>query len=451
MAGTLGVLPLEQNQQQRKHALGKAAVARGVPGLGGGRAGAPAAGNAANMMAMFSAVNPALMRAKRGSAAGAALPGGAGARKPRMTMALATNNARPRTAAARQAQTLLHQHSTASADEADAGSTADAPKAAAAEEAEETLNANVDEDAAVAAAEADFAPYAESEPAAPTADEIAGCFADDAESASYADAVWCAEPRAGADEAGDVDADADDDAEEAEDDDYMDEDEPVVGVAARPVGGRAAKGGGCLRTKQKRVAEAAAAPLPPETKKLVIGRGALITEKVETQVVSLRRVSKIRGGKTTTDLRAQASSRVARPSVAPLGGAAFSPMTSSRHLLGGGRSSFAHGASSDGGDSEAGGGLTTYGFIETVARLKVKAETARAAVGTDALRLRLRLQPLLPPRAAPRHRLPMHQPCRSRRGQTPAPTARTALHSPASTARNTRSRLRQPPPTPPLC
>jgi hypothetical protein len=132
-------------------------------------------------------------------------------------------------------------------------------------------------------------------------------------------------------------------------DDAWDEDEPVAAMAPRAMAGRAVKPAGRSSVKHKRVAEAAAAPAPPDPKKLVIGTGSLITEKVETQTVRLRRVSKIRGDETLTQMRRNAAERIARPSAA----ASFGPTAP---------------------------GMTPYAFVATVARLKVKADTARAAV-----------------------------------------------------------------------
>jgi hypothetical protein len=384
MAGMLG-LP---SRAPSAPAGSKATSGRGRPGdrVAAGAAAGGSAGGAA-MADMFSAMNPALLRAKRGGGAGGGGPSGddsagsvsAARRGPRMTMALAAYKKpmatfKPAATAGASAQA---RHGTALLDDDGA-----AEAFAAATDAYGETETAAEEGSAYGGWEGQ---PAEDGAAWPPADDAAAVAEGEAAGAtSYGDnagpgAAAEDEVEAAAGAAGEGHPDVDDDAD-AEDDDYMDEDEPVDAAVAAGVPGRAVKGGGYLRSKQKKVAEAAAAPLPPEPKKLVIGRGALITEKVETQTVKLRRVSKIRGDKGLTEMRAQASSRVARPSVAPLGGAAFSPMASSRNVLGGGRSSVAHGAGSAG-DAEAGGGLTTYGFIATVARLKVKAETARAAVG----------------------------------------------------------------------
>jgi hypothetical protein len=365
MAATLGlqkVLPADA-------LAGPGGAAAGTRGQQHGGAKA----NAANMAGMFNAMNPALLRAKRGTlapgAAGGAGPGGA-ARAPRMTMALAAYKKpvaafKPTSASAhvsqqRQSSALLYS---------DAGGEA------------------VDDGALNAAGEAggdgasEHAPYGSGgyDPDA-GGDGLdgysGGAGGGDAYDYGGADASADAggaapapSPPASADGAAAPDGDAvnDDGDADAEDDDFVDEDEAIEGAVARGVAGRAVKGGGYLRSKQKKVAEAAAAPLPPEPKKLVIGRGALITEKVETQTVKLRRVSKIRGDKTTTEMRQAAVGRFARPSAAPT--AAFNPTavgSSSRNMLGGGRESTA--------------AMTPYAFVATVARLQVKAETARAAV-----------------------------------------------------------------------
>jgi len=362
MAATLGlqkVLPADAVGGPS----GAGAAAAGARGQKHGGAKA----NAANMAGMFNAMNPALLRAKRGTlasgGAGGAGPGGA-VRAPRMTMALAAYKKpvaafKPTTAGAhasqrRQSSALLYS---------DAGG--EAVDDSALSEVNEVGTDGPGEHAPYGSGE--YEPHAGSVgvdgyAGGAEAGDGYGYNADAAADAGGAAPAWDAAAPAG--DGGNVDDDGDADAE---DDDFMDEDEAVEGAAARGVAGRAVKGGGYLRSKQKKVAEAAAAPLPPEPKKLVIGRGALITEKVETQTVKLRRVSKIRGDKTTTEMRQAAVGRFARPSAAPT--AAFNPTAvgaSSRNMLGGGRESTA--------------AMTPYAFVATVSRLQVKAETARAAV-----------------------------------------------------------------------
>ena len=62
------------------------------------------------------------------------------------------------------------------------------------------------------------------------------------------------------------------------------------------------------------------APASPEPIKLVIGTGAIYKEKVETNVLKLRRVSRVRGDRALTEMRQQQrpSARVLRPSAAVL-------------------------------------------------------------------------------------------------------------------------------------
>jgi hypothetical protein len=368
MAATLGlqkVAPADTAVGGPGGSGGAAASARGQK-HGGAKA------NAANMAGMFNAMNPALLRAKRGSlapgATGGAGPGGA-VRAPRMTMALAA-----------------YKKPVAAFKPTTAGAHASQRRQSAALLSAESGGEAVDDSALDAAVEAgdgagEHAPYGSGEPS--------GSGVYDAYGGSDGADGYTGSAEAGDAYVYDVDAPADagpamavgddpapdgdgvneyhDEGADADDDDFMDEDEAVEGAAARGVAGRAVKGGGYLRSKQKKVAEAAAAPLPPEPKKLVIGRGALITEKVETQTVKLRRVSKIRGDKTTTEMRQAAVGRFARPSAAPT--AAFNPTAvgaSSRNMLGGGRESTA--------------AMTPYAFVATVSRLQVKAETARAAV-----------------------------------------------------------------------
>jgi hypothetical protein len=356
---------------------------------------------------MYANMNPALLRAKRGSVApalhssagGGGGGGGSGAvRAPRMTMALAAYKKpvaafKPTAHGAagggdgggrRQSVALLHEAEEEEVDDGAIGPT---------DEQGEASYAAGDSGYGDGYSYGAEGSYGDADASA----EAAGEYDAPAEDAA---------PAYDAPADADADAAADDAEAEAEDDDFMDEDEPVEGAAACGVGGRAVKGGGYLRSKQKRVAEAAAAPLPPEPKKLVIGRGALITEKVETQVVKLRRVSKIRGDKNLTEMRqAAVSHRFARPSAAVAAGPGFGPVgASSRNLLGGGGgdrasamprgahatarpSAFGRGAAdadADGDEADGaggGGGLATpYAFVATVSRLKVKANTARSAL-----------------------------------------------------------------------
>jgi hypothetical protein len=77
--------------------------------------------------------------------------------------------------------------------------------------------------------------------------------------------------------------------------------------------GAAADSHGWLNSKFKKPASQASAP-PSEPRKLVIGRGALLEEQVEKQTIKLRRVSKVKGDKDLTALRA---ARNVRPSSVP--------------------------------------------------------------------------------------------------------------------------------------
>jgi hypothetical protein len=99
------------------------------------------------------------------------------------------------------------------------------------------------------------------------------------------------------------------DEEEA---DYEDEEEDLSGAAGRKAGGKTATHGGWLSNKTKKAVEQAVAP-PVENKKLVIGKGALIAESVTREVVRLKRVSKVKGDAEITNLRQNTASR---PSVA---------------------------------------------------------------------------------------------------------------------------------------
>ena len=145
--------------------------------------------------------------------------------------------------------------------------------------------------------------------------------------------------------------------EAAEEDDYVDEDDPVAAAAAGKVRGRSAEVGGKTHFKQKKTVEAAAQPLE-EPRKLVIGKGAVVKEHVQKQTVMLRRVSKVRGDKELTALR-QETVRFARPSMAGRG--LYEPQASHRNLLGSG-----------------GGGSTPYAFTATVSRVLVKEERDNA-------------------------------------------------------------------------
>ena len=143
-------------------------------------------------------------------------------------------------------------------------------------------------------------------------------------STEYADESLVAEDVIGIQEETAEDV-AEEAAEEAEDaaeaeDDYVDEDETLDGAVRKKVVGASAVGGGWLQNKQKKATESAVAP-PIENKKLVIGRGALLTETVEKQTVKLRRVSKVRGDKDLTAIRQGTAGmdRVTRPSVAARG------------------------------------------------------------------------------------------------------------------------------------
>ena len=133
----------------------------------------------------------------------------------------------------------------------------------------------------------------------------------------------------------------------------LDEDDPVAAAAAGRARGRSAEGGGKTHFKQKKTVETAAQPLE-EPRKLVIGRGAVIKEHVQTQTVKLRRVSKVRGDKELTALR-QETVRFTRPSVAARG--QYGPQASHRNMLGVGS-----------------GGSTPYAFTATVSRVLVKEE-----------------------------------------------------------------------------
>ena len=144
--------------------------------------------------------------------------------------------------------------------------------------------------------------------------------------------------------------------EAAEEDDYVDEDDPVAAAAAGKVRGRSAEVGGKTHFKQKKTVETAAQPLE-EPRKLVIGKGAVVKEHVQKQTVMLRRVSKVRGDKELTALR-QETVRFARPSMASRG--LYEPQASHRNLLGSGSS-------------------TPYAFTATVSRVLVKEEREREA------------------------------------------------------------------------
>jgi hypothetical protein len=141
------------------------------------------------------------------------------------------------------------------------------------------------------------------------------------------------------------------DEEAADEDDYVDEEDSVAAAAAGRVRGQNANGGNKTHFKQKKAVETAAQPLE-EPRKLVIGKGAVMKEHVQTQTVMLRRVSKVRGDKELTALR-QETVRFTRPSMAARG--VYEPQASQRTLL---------------------GGNTSYAFTATVSRVLVKEEEA---------------------------------------------------------------------------
>lgn len=99
----------------------------------------------------------------------------------------------------------------------------------------------------------------------------------------------------------------DDDDDQAEDD-VADDEEDILDTAGRKAAGSKAQHGGWLSNKTKKVAESAVAP-PVEDRKLVIGKGALIAEAVTKEVVRLKRVSKIKGDSELSNMRKQNGSR----------------------------------------------------------------------------------------------------------------------------------------------
>jgi len=144
------------------------------------------------------------------------------------------------------------------------------------------------------------------------------------------------------------------DDEAVGDDDYEDEDEPVD-EAAVAAGGGGSRRGGFLRNKLRAAASKAAAVPSAEPRALVIGKGKLQLEQAVQQVVRLKRVSKVRGDKALTAMRAQQSMRRISNSAA-----AFEPAASS----------------SAGG--VGGGGGAGYAFTATVGRKQLRVSTDRA-------------------------------------------------------------------------
>lgn len=109
---------------------------------------------------------------------------------------------------------------------------------------------------------------------------------------------------------------------EEEQDDYVDDDEDIATALTRKATGKHVDSAMTYAQRTKNSADSATTP-PIESKKLVIGKGALLQEHVQRQTVQLRRVSKVRGDQHLTALRQQ------RPSTR----AGYAPQSSSRNLL----------------------------------------------------------------------------------------------------------------------
>jgi hypothetical protein len=110
--------------------------------------------------------------------------------------------------------------------------------------------------------------------------------------------------------------------QEEEQDDYVDDEEDIATALARKITGKHVDFERASQQRTKKATESATAP-PVESKKLVIGKGALLQEHVQRQTVQLRRVSKVRGDQQLTALRQQ------RPSTR----AGYAPQSSLRNLL----------------------------------------------------------------------------------------------------------------------
>jgi hypothetical protein len=235
----------------------------------------------AAMMSMFNSMNPALVKAKRGTMA----PGLGVQRNPRMTMALASYK---NTSAFKPTMIL-----------SDGGG-----RGLLQEKVEEVQTDSLVDDAVIGVEE----------------DDVTGINEDDEEGVEET-----------AEEANEdiVEVAQEEYEEAAEEDDYVDEEDAVAAAAAGRVGGRAVSSGSERRYKQKKTAETAAQPLE-EPRKLVIGKGAVLKEQVQKQTVMLRRVSKVKGDKELTALR-QDTVRFARPSMAGRG--QYGPQSSNRNLL----------------------------------------------------------------------------------------------------------------------
>lgn len=255
----------------------------GVKGEGAGTG----SKNGVAMMSMFNSMNPALVKAKRGTMA----PSVGGQRNPRMTMALAayknTSAFKPTMILSDGGRGLL-------------------------QEQEEVQTDSLVEDAVIGVEEEDITGINEDD------EENKGDNEEEASEEVNEDVVEIAQEE-----------DEETAEEAAEEDDYIDEEDAVAAAAAGRVGGRVVSSGGERRYKQKKTAEAAAQPLE-EPRKLVIGKGAVLKEQVQKQTVMLRRVSKVKGDKELTALR-QDTVRFARPSMAGRG--QYGPQSSNRNLL----------------------------------------------------------------------------------------------------------------------
>jgi hypothetical protein len=229
------------------------------------------------MMSMFNSMNPALVKAQRGTMT----PSLGGQRNPRMTMALASYK---NTSAFKPTMVLSDRGSRGLL-----------------QEQEEVQTDSLVEDAAIGIEEEDEGEVVEEN-------------VEEAGEEVVEDVVEVAQ---------------EEDEEVVEEDDYVDEEDAVAAAAAGRVGGRAVSSGSERRYKQKKTAETAAQPLE-EPRKLVIGKGAVLKEQVQKQTVMLRRVSKVKGDKELTALR-QDTVRFARPSMAGRG--QYGPQSSNRNLL----------------------------------------------------------------------------------------------------------------------
>jgi hypothetical protein len=152
---------------------------------------------------------------------------------------------------------------------------------------------------------------------------------------------------------------------------------------------------GCRNTSLHRSRAAkreSVAPVPTEPRTLVIGTGTLFAEKVEKQVVTLRRVSKIRGDLAVTEMR-QAALSVRQGRMSTALGSAFRPTTSSassRSLLHAARpaGTDAPTAGDDGAEPTAGAEVQdssapgTYAYVATVSRQRVAMNPHRSAPTT---------------------------------------------------------------------